>query len=105
MTKDYSSTGAKARNMERLVLQRFQNNGMQTRIAEETGITDTWISRFKSQQLQQACLVLAHLGLKIVDESEQTISEEKLRAFALITSDVFRNPERVVDSLKGSSDE
>lgn len=105
MTTDYSSPGAKARKMERLILQRFQNNGSQTRIADETGISDTWISRFKSQQLQQACLVLAHLGLKVVDETEIAISEEKLNAFALLASDMLKSPERVVESLTGRRDE
>lgn len=105
MTTDYSSPGAKARKMQSLILQRFQNNGVQTRIADEIGITDTWISRFKGQQLQQVCLILAHLDLKVVCDDAETIDAKKLEAFALLASDIFKSPERVVESLTGRRDE
>ena len=78
---------------------------MASHIARETGITDVWISRFKDNQLQQACLVMAYLGLKVVDEDEATISEEKLAAFALLASDVFKNPEAISKALTGGGNE
>lgn len=105
MTTDYSSPGAKARKNETAVLRRLTRSGEQARIAQEMGMTETKVGRFKSADLSGFCLILAHLGLKVVDETEIAISEEKLNAFALLASDMLKSPERVVESLTGRRDE
>lgn len=93
-----------ARQMEQRILQRLQVNGMQTVIAASSGMSESTISRLKNDHLGNFCQMLAFAGFKLVHQDEKTISEEKLQAFALLASDIFKCPDRVVDLLTGEGD-
>lgn len=105
MTKLSNTPADSARKMEREVLQRFQENGLQTMISVSSGLGESTISRLKNDHLSNFCQLLAYAGFKLVPVDEQTIDAKRLEAFALLASDVFKSPDRVVQFLTDSSDE
>lgn len=54
-----------------------------TKVAEAMGTSDATISTLKNQHLEQCLLLLAHLGLKVVDAKARCLAPD---AFTFLTS-------------------
>lgn len=48
------------------------------------GISESTVSRFKSDQLEQLCTLLAHLGLKVVPTEYQCVDQKTFAAFQIL---------------------
>jgi hypothetical protein len=75
-----------ARKNERTVLQAFSRVS-QARIAEQLGIDDSRISRFKDGGLEQAAALLAACGLKVVPIEMQCFPQDKIHALLTLARD------------------
>ena len=75
-----------ARKNERTVLQAFSRVS-QARIAEQLGIDDSRVSRFKDGGLEQAAALLAACGLKVVPIEMQCFPQEKVHALLTLARD------------------
>lgn len=56
----------RARKGVQLALQRLQEPGTAAHVAVSMGVSESTISRIKNERLDEALLMLAHLGLKCV---------------------------------------
>lgn len=99
MPKDYLTPPEMARKMEQKILQSLQESGLAKTISVCTGISESTISRLKTDHLSNFCQVLAHAGFKLVPSDEHTISAEKLNAFATLAAAAFGNSEAIVKTL------
>lgn len=59
----------------------------QARIAEQLGVNDSTISRFKDGGLAQAAALLAACGLKVVPTDMQCFSRDKVNALLTLARD------------------
>lgn len=75
-----------ARRNERTVLQAFSRVS-QARIAEQLGIDDSRVSRFKDGGLEQAAQLLAACGLKVVPIEMQCFPQDKISALLTLARD------------------
>lgn len=75
----------RARKAYYMVLQRLQNNGKQAAVAASMGVSDTLISRFKSEHLETLCNMLTHLGLKIVPQEMTCFPPDKVQALLTLS--------------------
>ena len=75
-----------ARKNERTVLQAFSRVS-QARIAEQLGVDDSKISRFKDGGLEQAAALLAACGLKVVPIEMQCFPQDKIHALLTLARD------------------
>lgn len=48
------------------------------------GISESTVSRFKTDQLEQLCGFLAHLGLKVVPSEFQCVDQKTFAAFQVL---------------------
>jgi hypothetical protein len=70
----------RARKIESHVLRRLASVG-QARLADELGISESRMSRIKSEgEIERFCSMLAVLGLKVVPESWQCSDPEFMRS-------------------------
>lgn len=79
MTAVSQAVQERARKNEQAVLHAFARVS-QARIAEQMGVNDSTVSRFKEGGVAQACLLLAAAGLKVVPNDMQCFPEEKVQA-------------------------
>lgn len=92
------SISEKARKNERVVLQALARVS-QTRVAEQMGVDDSKVSRFKDGGIEQACLFLAACGLKVVPLEMQCFSQDKVQALLTLARDhlvQMEHPEQLV---------
>lgn len=75
-----------ARKNERTILQAFARVS-QSRIAEQLGVNDSTVSRFKDGGLEQAAALLAACGLKVVPLEMQCFPREKVNALLTLARD------------------
>jgi hypothetical protein len=80
------SVAEKARKNERTVLQALARVS-QSRVAEQMGVNDSTVSRFKDGGIEQACLFLAACGLKVVPNDMQCFPQEKVHALLTLARD------------------
>ena len=66
MNASSPTTTERARKSQSVILRAMQEPGRQTAAATCMGVSESTVSRMKSEQLEQFCLLLAHLGLKVV---------------------------------------
>ena len=69
----------RSRKLESTVLQALASKG-QARVAEFAGVSESKVSRFKSEQLAEICDYLAALDLKIVPVSMHCYRPESIAA-------------------------
>lgn len=48
------------------------------------GVSESTVSRFKTEQLEQVCSFIAHLGLKVVPTEYQCVDEKTFGAFQIL---------------------
>lgn len=75
-----------ARKNERAILQAFARVS-QARIAEQMGVHDSTVSRFKDGGLEQAAALLAACGLKVVPVDMQCFPRDKVSALLTLARD------------------
>lgn len=78
-----------ARKGVQLALQRLQEGGKAGAVATAMGVSDSTVSRIKTERLEEVVLLLAHLGLKIVPADFKCVNPD---AYAFLT----RTHERVM---------
>lgn len=69
-----------------MILKRLQESGSQTVLANAMGVSESTISRLKTEQLEQFALVIAHLGLKVVDIEKVCVDREAYESMTYIAS-------------------
>jgi hypothetical protein len=67
----------RARKMTSAILQRLSPPGTQAAMATALGVSEATISRRK-EDIEQNCQLLAHLGLKVVDEGRTCVPPAEL---------------------------
>lgn len=71
--------GAKAREIESLVLQHLLSVGQRT-LADAIGLSESTVSRWKEGEIERWSKVLAFLGLQVVPASAVVVNAEYLRS-------------------------
>lgn len=70
---------ARARKIESTVLQRLASDASGAAIAIATGLSESKISRLKTDHLPDLAAVLAHLGLKVVPSDFECYKPEYIK--------------------------
>lgn len=83
MSQLSSSPPEIARKGVQLALQRLQEAGKAGAVAAAMGVSDSTVSRLKTERLEECVLLLAHLGLKVVPTDFKCVNPE---AYAFLTS-------------------
>lgn len=86
MTTVSSASAERARKYSSLVLQRLSSVG-QNRVADEIGVSAPTVSRWTSEDLERACLILATVGLKIVPVEMQCFQPRKVQMLLELARD------------------
>lgn len=73
----------RSRNIVSTVLQRLAG-GNQAAIAAAIGASESMVSRFKSEPLEQAASILAAAGLKVVPVEYQCVDPRKAEAMGIL---------------------
>ncbi|MFT3720399.1 AsnC family protein [Pseudorhodoferax sp.] len=76
----------RARKAHVTVLRALQEPGRQVALATALGVSESTVSRFKTEQLEQLCAFLAHLGMKIVPSTHRCIDPKTFDAFEVLFS-------------------
>lgn len=83
----------RAKRMEGLVLQRLQSETTQTAIAAAMGTSIATVNRTVNDHLAKLCLIMAHLGLKIVPVENVSVDPETYRAICHIATKAMSHRE------------
>lgn len=83
MTASSPSPTERARKGVQLALRALQEPGTAAALAVAMGMSDSTISRIKTERLEEVLLMLGHLGLKVVPASYRCVSGE---TYAFLTS-------------------
>jgi AraC-like DNA-binding protein len=76
-----SSTPAeRSRKAHAMVLQAMQDPGTQRTVAQVLGVSESTVSRIKSEKLEDALTLITHLGFKVVPQSMHCYPEDYVRA-------------------------
>jgi DNA-binding XRE family transcriptional regulator len=59
----------KARKAHSMVLQAMQDPGTQRTLAQVLGVSESTVSRTKTEKLEDAITLITHLGFKVVPQS------------------------------------
>ena len=94
MNASSPTTTERARKSQSVILRAMQEPGRQTAAATCMGVSESTVSRMKSEQLEQFCLLLAHLGLKVVPVAMQCFPEDKVQAMLTLAKGHLASIER-----------
>lgn len=83
MSKASAPAPETARKGVRLALQRLQEPGKATSVAESMGVSDSTVSRIKTERMEEVIVLLAHLGLKVVPAEFKCVDPA---AYAFLTT-------------------
>lgn len=86
----------RARKGVQLVLQRLQEPGKAGAVAVSMGVSDSTVSRIKTERLDEVILLLAHLGLKVVPSDWKCVERS---AYEFLTASCQRVMQRAPDLL------
>ncbi len=79
MTEVSDFTAKKARKTQTALLQALAERS-QTRVADLMGVSESKVSRLKSEQLAEIAAFIAACGLKVVPETAQTYDEDYIKS-------------------------
>lgn len=79
MTEDLRDPASRARKNLTTILSRLQSVG-QVEVAKKLNVSESLISKWKSEDAERVAEILAHLGLKIVPESLRCYEPRQLEA-------------------------
>jgi hypothetical protein len=74
----------RARKAHVTILRALQEPGRQVALATAMGISESTVSRFKTDQLEQLCTLISHLGLKVVPSEYQCVDQKTFAAFQIL---------------------
>lgn len=84
MTASSPTPIERARKAHVTILRALQEPGRQVALATAMGVSESTVSRFKSEQLEQFCSFIAHLGLKVVPNEFQCVDQKTFAAFQVL---------------------
>lgn len=93
MTELFTTPAERARKMHSAILRCMQESGSQVALAAAMGVSEATISRFKSEQLEQFCFLLAHLGLKTVDIQKICVDKNMYELVSKVMSKAMADQE------------
>jgi hypothetical protein len=70
----------RARKSHVTIVRALQEPGRQVAIATAMGTSESTISRLKNEHAEQFCLMLAHAGLKVVNQDFQCFPPDQIQA-------------------------
>lgn len=83
MSELSDGANARARKAHSAVLQAMQDPGTQRNLAQVIGVSETTISRTKTEKLEDVLMLLYHLGFKVV--SQDKVCVERASYDAMVT--------------------
>jgi hypothetical protein len=89
-----AASNERARKFASLVLQRLTAVG-QNKVADEIGVSAATVSRWTSEDLERACLILATVGLKVVPLDMQCFPPRKVAILMELARDHLNQMENV----------
>lgn len=78
--------------------------GRQSEIAASLGISESAVSRFKSEQLEVAIKILTHAGLKVVPAEYRAYDDRQLEALFILVRGQLDRAESLDDLLQESDE-
>lgn len=84
MTASSPTPAERARKAHVTILRALQEPGRQVALATAMGVSESTVSRFKSDHLEQLCAVISHLGLKVVPTEFQCVDQKTFAAFQIL---------------------
>ena len=76
MTEPSQTPDERARKMYSILLQRMQ--GSASAIAAAMGVSESTVSRLKTEHAETLCQIMAHAGLKIVDVTRTCVPTSEI---------------------------
>ena len=70
----------RSRKAYSMVLQAMQDPGTQRTVAQVLGVSESTVSRIKSEKLEDVITLLCHLGFKVVPQSMRCYPEDYVQA-------------------------
>ncbi len=99
MSTSSPSPVERARKSHVIVLRALQEPGKATSAATCMGVSESTVSRLKSDHLEPLCLLLAHLGLKVVPVDMHCFPADKVQALLTLAKGhlaAIERPEQLV---------
>ena len=84
MSASSPTVSERARKSHVTVLRALQEPGRQVALATAMGVSESTVSRIKTEQLEQFCNLVAHLGLKLVPAEYRCVDEKTFGAFQIL---------------------
>lgn len=84
MSQSSPTTAGRARKTHLVMLRALQEPGRAVAIATALGISESSISRFKNDHLEQFASILTHSGLKVVPADYQCVDPKTFAAFEVL---------------------
>lgn len=94
MTASSPTPAERARKAHVTVLKAMQEPGRQVAAATAMGVSESTVSRMKTEHLESFCSLLAHLGLKVVPVEMQCFPADKVQALLTLARDHLSTIER-----------
>lgn len=85
MAASSTSVHERARKTQVTILRALQEPGRQVALATSMGISESTVSRLKNDQLEQFSELLAHLGLKVVNQEMQCFPPDQIQALLTLS--------------------
>lgn len=92
MDQSSVTTPERARKSHSLALRHISEVGQNT-IATEIGVSPPTVSRFVSEDLERACLILAIAGLKVIPIDRLVVKKHMFEAVATLANSVLTDRE------------
>jgi len=94
MSASSPTPAERARKAHVTVLKAMQEPGRQVAAATAMGVSESTVSRMKTEHLESFCALLAHLGLKVVPVEMQCFPADKVQALLTLARDHLSTIER-----------
>ena len=94
MTASSPTPAERARKAHVTVLKAIQEPGRQVAAATAMGVSESTVSRMKTEHLESFCTLLACLGLKVVPVEMQCFPADKVQALLTLARDHLSTIER-----------
>lgn len=88
-----------ARKSYSCILQALQEPGMQVAIAARMGVSESTVSRLKTEHAEQFCLFLACLNKRIEDADRVSVNPKAFEFASDVLCWATQKPERIQDFL------
>lgn len=93
MTELSSTPAERSRKAHSAVLQAMQDAGTARNVAVALGVSESTVSRIKTEKLEDAIALLYQLGFKVVDASRVCVARDRYEAMVTIAGAAMSCPE------------